>query len=146
MQGDEDPLCESIRSSRMDENACARTLCTPTAAHNLCTLGAVCCSPQFPIYTQCGNENRQKLGCCGATGQFAGVHFHALLDVWVLVPGLKVSNSSLEILKIIDSPSATQVWQHLEMSLPVRKIFCVSRPLEWRLPIKCLFSAVQCFW
>lgn len=123
------------------------TLCTPTGVHNLCTLGSMCRSSQFPIYTQRCKYNTQKLGCCGATEQFAGVQFDALLDVWVLVPlvsgaGVKVSNASLEILKIIVSPSATEVWQHLQMSLPVWKIFCISHPLEWRLPIKCLFATL----
>lgn len=95
-----------------------------------------------PNYKQWGKYTEN--GVLGATGHFAGAHLHAPLSVWVLVlaangTGLKVSKSSLEIPRIIASPSATQVWQHLQMSLPVRKIFCVSHPLEWRLPIKCLF-------
>lgn len=95
---------------------------------------------QPPIYTQCCKYNTQKVGCCGAAGEFAGGH--GLLDVWVLSgAGLKVSNSSLRILKFV-SPAAPEVWQHFQMSLLVRKIFFISHPLEWRLPIKCLFSAV----
>lgn len=98
-----------------------------------------------PNYKQWGKYTEN--GVLGATGHFAGAHLHAPLSVWVLVlaangTGLKVSKYSLEIPRIIASPSATQVWQHLQMSLPVRKIFCVSHPLEWRLPIKCLFPTV----
>lgn len=134
MQGAKHAL--SIRSGRTTR----RRVCTLFAHPSVCTL--MLGSVQFPIYKQWGKYT--ETGVLGATGHFAGAHLHAPLSVWVLVlaangTGLKVSTSSLEIPNIIASPSATQVWQHLQMSLPVRKIFCVSHPLEWRLPIKCLF-------
>lgn len=120
---------------------CMHTVCTPIRVYTHAWISAL----QFPNYKQWGKYT--ETGVLGATGHFAGAHLHAPLSVWVLVlaanrTGLKVSKSSLEIPKIIASPSATQVWQHLQMSLPVRKIFCVSHPLEWRLPIKCLFPTV----
>lgn len=49
---------------------------------------------------------------------------------------------SLDAAKIIFSPSAAEVWQYLQMSPPVRQSFCISHPLEWRLPIKCLFPTL----
>jgi len=149
VQGLKEPLCESIRSSRTGW----KRVCThPLPTHRCAQAWHQCvAAPSSQFAPGVANLIHRSWG---VVESLASLLVSTSLLSWMFGSwsppsgaGLRVSNSSREIPKIIFSPSATEVWQHSQMSLSVREIFRIFHPLEWRLPTKCLFSTVspQCF-